>query len=149
MDIKERVLIGMVFLGLVLLSLWLHGLLAKSNEQITAVEENNPDYYIEKFTATGADQSGGKYQLIADRMVHYPIGDRASLDNPHIIQYDSTEDDSAKAPRHIYAQSGWLYNNQSTVLLTGNVRVIQSQSGGADDASNVMSVQKMVIHLKK
>lgn len=136
----------MVFLGLVLLSLWLQfGLLAKSNDTIPVTKQNDSDYYIEKFTATGADQNGKKYQVIADRMVHYPLEDRASLDNPHIIQYDVIGSDSATAPRHIYAQSGWLYNNQSTVLLNGNVRVIQHKTNG----TNTVAVKKMLIHLKK
>ena len=87
------------------------------------------------------DEEGKKYQVIADRMVHYPVGDRALLDNPHIVQYDLSG-----IPRHIYAESGWLYDNQSTVLLTGNVRVVQSQTGIAGGAS---TSEKMVIHLKK
>ncbi len=145
MEFKDNILIGAVFLSLVLLSIWLQfGLLEEPNAGITEAEKNNPDYYAEMFVSSGMDESGKKYQIIADRMVHYPVGDRALLDNPHIIQYDLNNN-----PKHIYAESGWLYDNH-TVLLTGNVRVIDNQLNGmqSSSAGGAVSVQKMVIHLR-
>ena len=142
MEIKDSILIGAVFLILFFLSTWLQfGLIEDPEAEISEAEKNDPDYYTENFISTGVDKTGKKYQVIADRMVHYPVGDRALLDNPHIIQYDL-----ANNPRHIYAESGWLYDNQSTVLMTGNVRVIQSQSSSSGGAA---TAQKMVIHLKQ
>ncbi len=142
MERKENLLLGMVFLVLVFLSLWLQfGLLAESHDTLSVAQKSDADYYdyyIEKFTATGIDQSGKKYQIITDRMVHYPLAERASLDNPHIIQYDANN-----APKHIYAQSGWLYDDR--VLLNDNVRVIQHTANGID----TVAVKKMTIRLKK
>jgi len=126
----HAVLIG-VFLLLFALSAWLQfGLLETPIEELTEEEKNSTDYYIENFVSTGMDQTGKKYEVRADRMVHYPVGDRALLDNPHIVQYGLDE-----TPRHIYADSGWLFNQTSQVLMTGNVRVVQSQTGSAGGAS--------------
>ena len=139
--VKENIALFFMFMTLFLLSIWLQfGVLDKPDSEISEAEENDPDYYAEKFTSTGMGKDGKKFQIIADRLVHYPVGDRALLDNPHVIQYDFDD-----TPRHIYAESGWLYDNRSTILLTGNVRVVQSQNSSAGAAS---SAEKMLIHLK-
>lgn len=141
-NFRENIAVSGLFLVLFLVSIWLRfGLLEKPDELDSQLEKNDPDYYAENFTSTGVDETGKKYKVIADRLVHYPVGDRALLDNPHIIQYDLSG-----VPRHIYAESGWLYDNQSTILLTGNVRVVQSQTSSAGAAG---TSEKMIIHLKK
>ena len=140
LDFKQNIILIGVFFALVVLSAWLQfGLLNTPVSELSEEEKNAPDYYIENFVSTGMDASGKKYELKADRMVHYPYGDRALLDNPHIVQYDLDE-----TPRHIYADSGWLYNATSKVLLTGDVRVVQSQT---DTAGGVSMGEKMVIIL--
>ncbi len=148
MQIKDAIWVTVVFLGLGILSIWLQfGLLVTAHDRVTEKRQDQSDYYdyyIEKFTTTATDKTGKKYQISADRMLHYPTEDRALLDNPHIIQYHPPGD-SVRAPQHIYAQSGWLYDDQSTVLLTGNVRVIQRQANGVATAA----AKKMRIHLKK
>ena len=142
MNHKENYGVAGLFLALLSLSIWLQfGLLEPVEPEITELEKNDPEYYSEKFQAVGRDTIGKSYELIADRLVHFPVGDRALLDNPHIIQYDLSG-----TPRHIYADSGWLYDNRSTVLLTGNVRVIQSQASSVGAAA---SSEKMIIYLKK
>ena len=141
-NFRENIAVSGLFLVLFLVSIWLRfGLLEKPDELDSQLEKNDPDYYAENFTSTGVDETGKKYKVIADRLVHYPVGDRALLDNPHIIQYDLSG-----VPRHIYAESGWLYDNQSTILLTGNVRVVQSQTSSAGAAG---TSEKMIIHLKE
>ncbi len=138
----ENMGVFVLFLALCSLSLWLQfGLYEPVSSAISELEKNDPDYYAENFQATGIDEMGKKYEIIADRLVHFPVGDRVLLDNPHIVQYDL-----AGTPRHIYAESGWLYDNRSTILLTGNVRVIQSQTKSAGAAA---SSEKMIIHLKE
>ena len=141
MNHKEDFAVAGLFLTLLFLSIWLQfGLLEPVEQEISELEKNDPDYYSENFESVGRDDIGKTYELIADRLVHFPIGDRALLDNPHIIQYDLSG-----TPRHIYAESGWLYDNRSTVLLTGNVRVVQSQTNSAGAAG---SSEKMIIYLK-
>ena len=140
--LQEKLVLGSLLVVLAVLSVWLQFAVVETDEEADiALEENDPDYYAENFVSTGMDSEGKMYELIADRMVHYPVGDRSLLDNPHIIQYDLNG-----TPRHIYADSGWLYNDNTTVLLTGNVRVIQSQTGVAGGAS---TSERMIIHLKE
>ncbi len=141
MENKQNILLISVFLLLAGLSAWLQfGLLESSDEEIAESEKNDPDYYVENFTSQGIDSLGRSYEIISDRLVHYPVGDRVLLDNPIIIQYEA--DGTA---RRVSAESGWLYNNRRTVLLTGNVRVIE---GGSDNSvGGVASTKKMVIHL--
>ncbi len=141
-ELRENLILAAVFLVLVTLSIWLrYFLLVEPTVELSVEEQNSADYYIENFVSTGMDELGKKYELRADRMVHYPYGDRALLDNPHIVQYDLNQ-----TPRHVYADSGWLYNSASKILLTGNVRVIQSQT---ESVGGISMGEKMVIILDK
>ncbi|MCY3769388.1 MAG: LPS export ABC transporter periplasmic protein LptC [Gammaproteobacteria bacterium] len=139
---KDNIAIGLFFLVLAALTAWLQFEVLRYGDGKSAVmEKDDPDYYINNFVSTGLDKTGKKYQVMADRLVHYPEGDRALLDNPHIIQYNL-----ATGLRHVYADSGWLYNNRSTVLLDGNVRVLQGGSGNPE----LLAIGKtMTIHLKE
>jgi len=140
-EVRQNIILAVLFFSLAGLSAWLQfGLLASPESDISQMEKNDPDYYVENLVVTGMDESGEKYKVIAERMAHYPLGDRVLLDNPHIVQYDLDG-----TLRHIYAESGRLYNNRATVLLTGNVRVIETGGGGDGGA---MSTDKMTIHLK-
>ena len=142
MNFKDNVTIALFFIVLGLMSLWLQfGLVDIPEDEISEEEKNDPDYYIENFTSSGMDKDGQKYQVVADRLVHYPVGDRALLNNPHIIQYNTE-----KTTRHVYADSGWLYNNKSTILLTGNVRVIQGKTA---NSGGVAAGERMIIQLKE
>ena len=142
MEFRQHLILVAVFVVLLSVSAWLQfGLLDPPVNALSKEEQNAADYYIENFVSTGRDELGKKYEIQADRMVHYPFGDRALLDNPHIVQYDLNQ-----TPRHIYADSGWLYNGTSKVLLTGNVRVIQSQAGSS---GGISMGEKMVIILNE
>lgn len=113
-------------------------------EKPTLAEEqeasNDPDYYIEHFSAFGIGEDGRQYQLEADRLVHYPLDNKALLDRPHITQYKENGD-----PTHIYADSGWLFSDGTEVLLTDNVKVIQSEGATLGGAS---TTERMRIKLK-
>lgn len=139
-ELKQNIILIAVFIALLILSVWFQfGLLETPVSELSEEEKNAADYYIENFVSTGMDADGKKYEVRADRMVHYPHGDRALLDKPHLVQYDLDQ-----TPRHIYADSGWLYNSISRVLMTGNVRVVQSRTG---TAGGVSMGEKMVVHL--
>jgi len=139
MKIRQNIILTILFLSIASLSIWLQfGLLVKPTEsKVFEAERNNPDYYIENFISTGMDKLGKKYEIISERMAYYSIRDRILLDHPHIVQYDLDG-----TPSHIYAESGLLYNDRSTVLLTGKVRVIETEGGGA------IETDKMTIRLK-
>ncbi len=139
---REAAVVSAIFITLAGLSVWLQfDLLIENDDEISEQEKKDPDYYLENFVSIGMDEEGKQYRIEADRMVHYPQGDRSLLNRPHIIQYDIN-----LTPRHIYADSGWLYNNGEDVLLTGNVKVIQSRSGASTGGTAVG--EKMVIRLK-
>ncbi|MDH3379497.1 MAG: LPS export ABC transporter periplasmic protein LptC [Gammaproteobacteria bacterium] len=144
MKIIEKLTIISVFAAIGLLSLWLQFGIIDDQPVISDTQvRHDPDYYIENFTATGMDEFGRKqYMVEAERMVHYPDDDTALLDNPHIVEYLPDA-----APRHTYAESGWMSSDGNEILLTGNVRVIQGKGG--QGAGGVMTTEKMRILLDK
>lgn len=113
-----------------MLTLWMQFVLVGDPEiESEKVASNDPDYYVEYFTSYGVDEEGKQYQLEADRLVHYPLDNKALLDKPHLTQTDKDG-----SPTHIYADSGWLFSDGTEILLTENVKVIRSQGqqlGGA------------------
>lgn len=146
MSQTEKTVLLILTLLLALLSFWLQYVFFSDRETvITATDKNEPDYYMENFTAIGMDETGKRrYVLEAERMVHYPDDDTALLDNPHVIQYF---DDGP--PRHTYSDSAWVSSGGDEVLLTGNVRVIQSHEAGEDNTGGVTTTDKMRIRLKE
>ncbi|MEM7193492.1 MAG: LPS export ABC transporter periplasmic protein LptC [Pseudomonadota bacterium] len=143
MSEKQQIFVlASIFVLLIGVSVWLQfGLLEDPRTELTEADKKDYDYYVLNFTSTGMDRFGKKYNIKADRLAHFPYGDRALLDNPHIVQFEID-----KTPRHIYADSGWLYNDSSKVLLTGNVRVIQSHTA---QAGGIATARKMVINLNE
>lgn len=88
---------------------------------------HDPDYYIINFTATGFSEDGERrYVIEAARMLHFPDDDTALLDDVHITEFEE-----GFAPRHTYADSGWMSSTGDEVLLKDNVRiVIEADSRG-------------------
>ena len=143
MNRRQSFVLFALFLLLAGVSAWLQlGLLTGVEREISATA-NEPDYYIENFTSTGMARSGKKYRVIARRLVHYPGATEALLEQPHIIQYAAAPDG---APRHIYADSGQLYDDRAEVLLSGNVKVVENDTGDLGGA--VVTSKKMLIRLK-
>ena len=132
-------------LGLLgLLGIWLQTeILHEKPEQQDFTNRHDPDYYIENFTATGMDETGEKkYVLEAERMAHFPDDDTALLDNPHVIEFRK-----GFAPRHTYAESGWMNSSGDEILLTGNVRIVfEADSRGP---GGTMKSKRMRIFLEK
>jgi lipopolysaccharide export system protein LptC len=106
-------------------------------------DRHDPDYYIENFTATGLDKNGQRRFVIeAERMAHFPDDDTALLDFPHVIEYEQ-----GSAPRHTYADSGWMSSSGDEILLTGNVKiVIEADASGP---GGTMKAKRMRILLDK
>ncbi len=89
-------------------------------EPVDYNSRHDPDYYITNFTATGFSEDGKKrYVIEAERMVHFPDDDTAMLDDVHITEFEE-----GFAPRHTYADSGWMSSTGDEVLLKGNVKVV-------------------------
>lgn len=119
--IRLAIILLIVFGSLIGVSAWLQfGVLAKSEREFSAENNQTSDYDIENFTSTGIDRLGKKYWLSADRLEYFSLPDHAELERPYVIQYDSPD-----SPRHIKADSGLLYNEGTVMLLYGNVKVEQ------------------------
>lgn len=141
----ERLLLiaGLAVIGL--LTLWMQfGIIEEKGPQVLrARERHDPDYYIENFNAVGLDEHGNRqYVLEATRAVHYPDDGTSLLDNPHLIEFLPGE-----APRHTYAESGWVSADGNEVLLTGKVRVVQG--AGGKSGGSVMRTEKMKVQLNR
>lgn len=109
-------------LGVVgLFGVWLQSLVLDDEDEVVSIEQrHDPDYYIENFTATGLDKNGKRRFVIkAKRMAHYPDDDTALLDFPEITQFEE-----GSAPRHTYADSGWMNSTGDEIIMTDNVRIV-------------------------
>lgn len=138
-------LLYIAILGIVgLFGIWLQNALVEDPpEQQNFDQRHDPDYYIENFTATGMDKNGQRRFVIeAERMAHFPDDDTALLDFPHVIEYEA-----GFAPRHTYADSGWMSSTGDEILLTGNVKiVVEADSRGP---GGTMLAKRMRILLDK
>lgn len=110
----------------ILASIGLFGILLQDSWIQEEAESQNfdtrhdPDYYIENFTATGLDKNGRRRFVIeAERMAHFPDDDTALFDYPHVIEYEE-----GTAPRHTYADNGWMSSSGDEIILTGNVKIV-------------------------
>lgn len=142
--IKEHLGLLVLFASIAAICIWVQfGVIPsvqKDSMQISG--ENEPDYYVFNFVSTGMDKSGKLYDLIGERMVHYPLDNKALLDNPHVIKYN---DDGSII--NLYADSGWLYNNANTIRLTDNVRVVQGESTDLE-GGGAATTNKLILQLK-
>ncbi len=126
-----------------LLGIWLQTEFIEEEVTTNYLNRHDPDYYIENFTATGMDETGNRaFLLQAERMAHFPDDDTALLDKPHLIEFSPE-----RAPRHTYADSGWLSSGGDEILMTDNVKVVQE--GDSRGAGGTMRTKKMRILLEK
>lgn len=98
------------------------------------------DFSIDSLRATRFNRAGKKHQINATHLAHYPHQNGARLTSPHLIQYELQ---ATAEPRHIYAESGWLDDARATLLLRGNVRIIET----AQSATHETTTDELLIHL--
>ena len=125
------------------LSLWLqmHFLKPKLHQNAPTIS-HEPDYYIDKFTATGRDSNGIAYVLEAKRLEHFPDDNTSELDKPKLRQYNEGE-----LSRTTSSDYGELLEDGTKILLRGNVQVTQEATGTAPGGS-VTSGDRMTIKLR-
>ncbi len=138
--LKENPVLAAGVILFFLLSVWVQPDLPTKVDRAVARQANEPDYFIENPVSTTSGENGREYRVVADRLTHYPAERRSLLSNPQVIQYDS-----GRVLSHIYAQTGWIYDDRSTVLLDGNVRAFESRNGVS---RSVAASDKMTINLK-
>ena len=124
------------------LSLWLQmNFLKPKLLRNTPIFSHEPDYYIDKFTATGRDSNGVVYVLEAQRLEHFPDDNTSELDKPKLRQYNEGE-----LSRTTSSDYGELLEDGTKILLQGNVQVTQGATDTAVDS--VTSANRMTIKLR-
>ena len=124
------------------LSLWLQmNFLKPKLHQNAPTISHEPDYYIDKFTATGRDSNGVAYVLEAKRLEHFPDDNTSELDKPKLRQYNEGE-----LSRTTSSDYGKLLEDGITIELKGNVQVTQGATDMAVDS--VTSADRMTIKLR-
>lgn len=141
-QLERLVLVG-VLGAMAGLGIWMQvNLLEPAENKAEAPLTNEPDYYIQNFTATGRDEAGVIYVLKAERLAHFPIDNTALLDKPHLVQYRE-----GKPARQTTSESGWMSGDGSEVLLTGNVEVTQFRTDA--DPGSVTRTQRLSVRLDR
>tara|TARA_B100001123_G_scaffold324291_1_gene364223 strand:- start:75 stop:518 length:444 start_codon:yes stop_codon:yes gene_type:complete len=127
------------------LSLWLQiNFLKPTLHQSTPVISHEPDYYIHGFTATGRDTNGVAYVLVGKTLKHFPDNSSTPgslLEDLRLDQYDQNN-----LVRTTTSDSGWMYEDDTKILLQGNVQVTQGATNTTVDS--VTSVDRMTIKLR-
>ena len=141
-QLERLVLVG-VLGAMAGLGIWMQvNLLEPAENKAAAPLTNEPDYYIQNFTATGRDEAGVIYVLKAERLAHFPIDNTALLDKPHLVQYQE-----GKPARQTTSESGWMSGDGSEVLLTGNVEVTQFRTD--EDPRSVTRTPRLSVRLDR
>jgi lipopolysaccharide export system protein LptC len=111
--------------GLAMLTLWLERAVNAPAGSRPDPSLHNPDFIIERFTATTLDKSGRpEWKLIASRGAHFPDDETTELEEPRLLQLTG-EGPSVR----ITAERGTVAKDWEEVRLYGNVVVIREASG--------------------
>jgi lipopolysaccharide export system protein LptC len=118
------------------LSYWLDWYVRTPNRNFQAAPDR-PDYIVDNFRMRRLDKSGQPaYELVANRMTHYPNDDSTVLDQPRV--YDFPRD---RAQLSISAAFGRTHADGETVHLHGDVLVHRPARG--DDPGMEVRTQYM------
>jgi lipopolysaccharide export system protein LptC len=112
--------------GLAALTMWLERMVqAPAAGQPNALE-HDPDFIVERFTATSLDKTGRpEFGLAAIRMTHYPDDESTELEEPRLVQFREEG-----PPVRISAERGTVTKDGEEVRLYGNVRVVREATKG-------------------
>jgi lipopolysaccharide export system protein LptC len=107
-----------LLVGLAGLSFWLERAV-QEHETETRVEQNDPDFIVENFTAMKMDKDGKPASTLkARRMKHYPETETSELEKPFLVQLRDSG-----PPVNISADRGLIAGSGDEVRLYGNVVV--------------------------
>jgi lipopolysaccharide export system protein LptC len=112
--------------GLAALTMWLERTVnAPSGSQPNALE-HDPDFIVERFTATSHDKGGRpESRLTARRMTHYPDDESTELEEPRLVQFRDQG-----PPVRLSAERGTVTRDGEEVRLYGNVLVVRDATKG-------------------
>lgn len=106
-------------------TLWLERVTTADHATASSELRREPDFIAEQTRLMRFDASGARrYELLADKITHYPAADTSTLDRPR-LHYDA---DNAQID--IQAQHGEVRNDGSEIFLSGNVEIVREASPG-------------------
>jgi lipopolysaccharide export system protein LptC len=112
--------------GLAGLTMWLERAVQPPAGSSPNALEHDPDFIVERFTATSHDKTGRPdSRLTARRMTHYPDDDTTELEEPRLVQFRAQG-----PPVRISAERGTVTKDGEEVRLYGNVRVVREGTKG-------------------
>lgn len=122
MKIRANTLFSLtIAAGLAALTMWLERLVDAPVGSRPDALEHDPDFIVERFTATSLDQAGRpEHHLTARRMVHYPDDETTELEAPRLVEFRP-----AGPPVRISAERGTVSRDGEEVRLYGNVVVVR------------------------
>jgi lipopolysaccharide export system protein LptC len=118
----RRLALGVALAALAAASWWFARDTAQPTSAPDAKTRHDPDYFLEKFTATAMDEQGSpKYVLTADRLTHYPDDDTAHYVKPALVQY---QPNGARITTR--GDTGVMPGDGREIVLDGNVHAVQT-----------------------
>lgn len=139
----RKLIVAVVLMALVPVTWWLARDTAPSIGMLDTKARHDPDYIIEKFTATEMDEHGTpKYTLTAARVTHYPDDDTAHYVDPVLVQYQPNG-----LQMTTRAQTGVMPGDGSEIVMTGDVRV--SRTGAPGAASGEINTERLRVELDR
>jgi len=112
--------------GLAGLTMWLERAVQAPAGAAPNALEHDPDFIVERFTATSLDKAGRpESRLTARRMTHYPDDETTELEEPRLVQYREQG-----PPVRISAERGTVTKNGEEVRLYGNVLLVRDGAKG-------------------
>lgn len=112
--------------GLAALTMWLERIVQAPVVGQPNALEHDPDFIVERFTATNLDKAGRpESRLTARRMTHYPDDETTELEEPRLVQFREQG-----PPVRISAERGTVTKDGDEVRLYGNVRVVREGTKG-------------------
>lgn len=112
--------------GLAGLTMWLEHAVQAPARAVPNTLEHDPDFIVERFTATSLDKSGRpESRLTARRMTHYPDDETTELEEPRLVQYREQG-----PPVRISAERGTVTKDGEEVRLYGSVLVVRDGTKG-------------------
>jgi lipopolysaccharide export system protein LptC len=107
--------------GLAALTWWLERAVQAPAGSAPNALEHDPDFIVERFTATSLDKTGRPESgLTARRMTHYPDDETTELEEPRLVQFREQG-----PPVRISAERGTVTKDGEEVRLYGNVLVMR------------------------
>jgi lipopolysaccharide export system protein LptC len=118
----RRLALGVALAALAAASWWFTRDAAQPPSAADAKTRHDPDYFVERFTATAMNELGSpQYVLTADRMTHYPDDDTAHYVKPVLVQYKAT---GARITTR--GDTGVMPGDGREIVLDGNVHAVQT-----------------------